>query len=1251
LVLALAFFGPTAQLFASDESRQPARNLPRPAAGWSIELVAEAPKILYPTAIVTAPDRAVYVGSDPMDMPGPPTVPLDRIYKLKDGRASVFADKLWSVMGLEWLDGTLYVVHAPFLSALRDANGDGKADSRLDLVTGLGPKLPGFNGINDHIASGIRLGMDGFLYIAVGDKGIPRATGRDGTSIQLHGGGVIRVRPDGTGLEVVSTGECNPLSVALSASDEIFSYGNDDDAKQWPNSLTHHIVGGHYGYPYQFQTAPARCLPIMSGQLGGAGAQGICYNEDGLPAEYRGNLFVCDWGLQTVLRFVVKKAGGTFRVAGRTELVTKGNVNDFRPFSLAVSAEGDSLLLVDWAYNGWLAAGPKTGRLYRLRYTGKDQVVPAPRLIGDDIAPRIEGLDHPALSVRLESQWSLARKHPESLPLLAARLKNADQETGRLHALWALDFIGGPQARAAIAAVLRDPSPRVRLQAARSMGIRRDRAAENDLLALLKDRDASVRREAAIAIGRLGNPSAASALYAALDDPDAFACWSIRLAIRNLRAWDKDALISALMDDRRRESALQLADEAWAVSVVAALTEVFRQTGSVPIRARVVTILAGLYRQYPAWSGLWFGTNPLAGPVPGKTRDWSDEGMKAVLDGLLLALKDTDRGIRYQAIYGLRQAGPKSIPLFRAALAREPDPENQALLVETLASFRDTVSTPMLVLLLNDAARAEHVRLAAADALTWLGGPDSLRARMSLLYDATAPPALIARILPGVARAGFLPPNDLASFFESPAAPVRTAAILSLNVKRPLPKALEQAVLARLDDQAAEVREAAMLALVPLRLQAAIPRLLAIAALPQSTSRSAAVAALCALPDPRALHIYLEAIQDRNPAVRRAGESALLAIRQRVIPELASLAASERLSGQAALSVERVLAHFEPIAAWRVIGPFPRATPQVFLGAPRIDWTLFHAGAGGKPVAWVPRQADAATGRINLADFSRVGAAGAGTGFDATASPDLCAFAYAEFDSQNAAPALLLIGSSGTVIVTVNEKLVYQYTNPSGRPSQEPAEVVRIELAKGRNRVLVLTRQGIGDWSFSLQVAKLTPHHSTSRPAPSRIATLREFAMRHEGDPAKGEKLFFNPDGAQCGQCHSIRGRGKSTVGPDLTGLAAKYDRAEIIRSVVEPSIRIATGYQPLIVATRGGGVFTGVVHAETDQSLELADSQARISQIPKKDIEARRAGTVSVMPLEPVESLSPAEFADLISFLCGLKAAPIRIQDPRFQP
>ena len=158
-------------------------------------------------------------------------------------------------------------------------------------------------------------------------------------------------------------------------------------------------------------------------------------------------------------------------------------------------------------------------------------------------------------------------------------MKTAEPETGRLHALWALDAIGGGEARAAIDSVLADASARVRLQAVRSVGIRGDQAALEAVLRLLKDRDPAVRREAAIAAGKLDDTTAGPALYAALGDADTFAAWSIRQAIRRLRAWDKKLLVEALFDERRMESALRLTDEAWDISVVRALTEVLQADG------------------------------------------------------------------------------------------------------------------------------------------------------------------------------------------------------------------------------------------------------------------------------------------------------------------------------------------------------------------------------------------------------------------------------------------------------------------------------------------------------------------------------------------------------------------------------------------------------------------------------------------------------------------------------------------------
>ena len=1216
------------------------RGLPSVAKDWSIEWVAGAPGILYPTSIVAAPNGSLYLGSDPMDMTGPPTSPIDRVLVLKDGKTTVFADRLWSVMGLEWVDGTLYVVHAPFLSALRDTDGDGKADSRVDLITGLGPKLPGFNGINDHIASGIRMGMDGFLYIAVGDKGIPRGVSRDGTVIQLFGGGVIRIRPDGTGLEVVSTGECNPLSVALSATDEIFTYGNDDDSKKWPNSLTHHIFGGHYGYPYEFLTAPRRALPIMGGQVGGVGAQGVCYNEDGLPDEYRGNLFFCDWGLQSVSRFEIRKKGGTFSLVRRTPLVTKGDVADFRPISLAVSSDGASFWLVDWGYNGWLDPKVKSGRLYRLSYHGPEGSHPAPRPTGQDVATRLEALDHPSLAVRLESQRSLIGMGPSMVPRLATRLKAGGPETGRLHTLWALDGIGSAEARQEIVSVLSDPSERVRLQAVRSVGIRGDRTALAVLSRLLKARDASVRREAAIAIGRIGDSSAAPALYAALDEEDRFAAWAVRGAIRRLEAWEKGSLVAALLDDRRAEATLDLIDEAWAVPVVDALGEALRKAVSPAVRERMVTILSGLYRRYPEWSGSWFGTNPLAGRFPEKTRDWSPEGMASVIRGLSVGLTDRDRLVRAQAIAGLRQGGPAAAPYLRTALTTERDPRNQAALAETLGKLGDNATAPILAAMVADARYSEEVRAAALSGLSGFRDRRSINARLGLLYDANAPASLVAAVLPELAATGILPVAELGSFLEGKAPEVRAAALLSLNLKKPLPVELKQVVLDRLNDSSQEVREAALLAIVAFQMKEAVPRLIESAGKSGLPEQSSAILALCRLPDPRAFSVYLKAIGNPNPRIRRAGESALLVIRDRVADSLKMAARSPNLSNIEALSLERVLARFEPIRAWRVIGPFPRATPQIFVNEPAIDFSRTYTGSDGQAIAWKTRRADPTAGRVELDDLK--GRAGEYVGIDShtTGSPDLGVFGFAEVDSDAEGPGLMLVGSSGTMIVTVNEKLVYDYRNPAGRDYSFDAELVRFPLARGRNRILVLSRQGIGRWSFSVQVAR-SPRFGQSIVAHKTVAKsddLRRVALRERGDPRRGESIFFDPKGVGCVRCHSAGGRGNSTIGPDLTGLALKYDRSELIRSILEPSSRIATGYNPVIVATRDGKVVTGVVRAETESSIELADSEAKVTRIPKQEIAERRMGEVSIMPARAAESLSPAEFADLVSFLESLK-------------
>ncbi len=1219
------------------EDRPP---LPRVADGWSIALVEQAPRIAYPTAIVSAPDGTVYLGQDPMNMPGPVNSPVDSVLRVRpDGSTRVFADKLQSVMGLEWVDGTLYVVHAPFLSSFRDSDGDGVADIRVDLVTGLGPKIPGLNGLNDHVASGVRLGMDGFLYVSVGDKGIPLGRGSDGATITMSSGGVVRVRPDGTGLEVVSTGERNPLSVALTAKDDIFTFGNDDDSHLWPNSLTHHVVGGHYGYPHEFLAAPHRALPIVAGQAGGAGAQGVCSNDDGLPARFRGNLFFCDWGLQSVARYEVEPQGATFRLVRRESVVEKGGLGDFRPFSIAPTADGSGFWVVDWAYNGWLGVGPKTGRLFRLTYAGSDKVTPSPRTLGTDAASQINGLDHPTLAVRLANQRLLIKQGAAAIRPLGERLADRSAaETGRIHALWALDAARSPEARQAIRSAMVDPAASIRVQAIRSEGIRRDPESETALTRALNDPEPSVRREAAIALGRLDSiaPATRSALFLALKEADPTVAWSIRRAIRSKTGWESTALIVALADPARRDSALTLADGWHAPEVVKALVETLasasKASGDPTWRARLVAALGGLYAKVPAWSGRWFGSDPVSGPRPKATETWDRPSMDAVLLAMGRALRDGDAGVRRQGIIACINMGPRSTPLLRAMLdpPGESDPVNTLALVRYLGEQRDSKAVSGLARKLADPGQSDEIRVAALDALGQMVGPAALNARLMVLYDTNSPDALIVRALPALGRARVLPSNDLVGFLDHKSGAVRASALAAFPPDKPLSADVIEAILLRFDDPSLEVQAAAATAAATHRIKAAIPRLLPLASGPNSPLRAEATRALAAMPDRRGTPAFVNALNDRDPELRRVGLSGLTAIRSEAIPELAAMAERGEFVGPSALAVERLLATFRPINDWRVIGPFPRATGPIFEDARTIDFARTEAGLGGKPIAWQTRVADPNTGWVSLDEGKP------STGDEGSEAST--AFAVAEVVSDRDRPALLIVDATGPTIVAVDDRPLASFGGGA------LGETVRIDLKSGTNRLLLRARQAGTPWSIRVELSD--PGSSggstalAARPTLIQREGLRAFALKHSGDPKNGEAIFNEAGGVGCVRCHASESRPATNVGfgPDLTGLALKYDKAEIIRSILEPSSRIAVGYAAVVVNRVDGTTVEGLLRSETAEGVELATIDGRMIQIPAHRLGQKRASETSTMPEGLVDALKPVEFADLVAYLGSLR-------------
>ncbi len=141
----------------------------------------------------------------------------------------------------------------------------------------------------------------------------------------------------------------------------------------------------------------------------------------------------------------------------------------------------------------------------------------------------------------------------------------------------------------------------------------------------------------------------------------------------------------------------------------------------------------------------------------------------------------------------------------------------------------------------------------------------------------------------------------------------------------------------------------------------------------------------------------------------------------------------------------------------------------------------------------------------------------------------------------------------------------------------------------------------------------------------ARIATL-------SGVPARGRAIY---DEAQCALCHRFAGEG-GAVGPDLTGAGTRYSRADLVRSLVEPSAVISEQYQAHVLTRKNGETLSGRITGESAIVLAvLVDPINGVTlDVPKADLQSREASKVSPMPEGLLNPFTPEDIADLLAYL-----------------
>ena len=146
----------------------------------------------------------------------------------------------------------------------------------------------------------------------------------------------------------------------------------------------------------------------------------------------------------------------------------------------------------------------------------------------------------------------------------------------------------------------------------------------------------------------------------------------------------------------------------------------------------------------------------------------------------------------------------------------------------------------------------------------------------------------------------------------------------------------------------------------------------------------------------------------------------------------------------------------------------------------------------------------------------------------------------------------------------------------------------------------------------------------------------RRAVMGERGDAGRGRRLLDDSARTRCLLCHALGDRG-GKLAPDLTGVGGRLDRSGLLQSILEPSATIHPDYRSLVVATKGGRVFQGILRPAGDDAVEVVVSDTETVRIARAEIEEQATSPVSLMPTGLHEKLSPAEMADLLAYLLQL--------------
>ena len=597
--------------------------------GFNVTMFGNPPQLNYPVCIASAPTGEVFVGVDPQGSLGKEDGQGKVIRCIDvdgDGKADKFNEfaRMDHPRGLFYDHGSLWVLHPPLLSVFHDTDGDGTADKHEELITGISTDEVERRGA-DHTTNGIRMGIDGWLYIAVGDFGFTNAKGADGKVLAKRGGGILRVRPDGTEMEIYNWGQRNILDVCIDPLMNVYTRDNTNDGGGWDIRLSHIHQSGNYGYPSLYVNFTEEGLPPLADYGGGSGCGGMYLHDLRWPAPFGDALYTCDWGRSEVYRHNLPANGVTFDAHQEVFLKIP------RPTDMDVDGSG-RMVVASWKNGKFAYSGEDVGFVAMI--TPADHVAkPFPIMPEQTDERLLQHLNAPSHVYQIHAQREILRRGPTPgrISSLARAAANKDNPLhGRVAAIYTLKQLADTESTSPLLELANDSN--IREHVLRALTDRQQNLEKMDVAPFvdaLQDSNPRVRAQALICLGRIGNPAAAESilphtlrdenyplpvgepLYKQADPGRILS----HLAIRALESCNATEACLDAIEGPYADGAFGALKYMHNAKSVDGLIKLLSTTQKVALREEAITTLIRLYHREGEYTGGWWGTRPdLTGP-------------------------------------------------------------------------------------------------------------------------------------------------------------------------------------------------------------------------------------------------------------------------------------------------------------------------------------------------------------------------------------------------------------------------------------------------------------------------------------------------------------------------------------------------------------------------------------------------------------------------------------------------------------